>query len=72
MVPERVLSDVPLNGCFDASMLRQARQPQAHYAAWSSEIINKVFRCFDKLGNHKLGNRSRNAVTELVEVTALI
>lgn len=50
MVPERVLSDVPLNGCFDASMLR----------------------CFDKLGNHKLGNRSRNAVTELVEVTALI
>lgn len=22
MVPERVLSDVPLNGCFDASMLR--------------------------------------------------
>lgn len=31
-----------------------------------------VFRCFDKLGNHKLGNRSRNAVTELVEVTALI
>jgi len=58
-------------------MLRQARQPQAHYATWSSEIINKVFRCFDKLGNHKLGNhklgnRSRNAVTELVEVTALI
>lgn len=45
MVPERVLSDVPLNGCFDASMLR----------------------CFDKLGN-----RSRNAVTELVEVTVLI
>lgn len=36
-----------------------------------------MFRCFDKLGNHKLGNhklgnRSRNAVTELVEVTALI
>lgn len=34
-----------------------------------------MFRCFDKLGNHKLGNhklgnRSRNAVTELVEVTA--
>ncbi len=41
-----------------------------------------MLRCFDKLGNHKLGNhklgnhklgnRSRNAVTELVEVTALI
>ena len=46
-----------------------------------------MFRCFDKLGNHKLGNhklgnhklgnhklgnRSRNTVTELVEVTVLI
>lgn len=65
--------------CFDASTssATTSSATQAHYATWSSEIINKVFRCFDKLGNHKLGNhklgnRSRNAVTELVEVTVLI
>ena len=50
MVPERVLSDVPLNGCFDASMLR----------------------CFDKLGNHKLGNHKRTTQLGVLNLLILL
>ena len=65
MVPERVLSDVPLNGCFDASMLRcfdklGNHKLGNHKLTTQLGVPRLLIKCFDASTNSATGAGMRS------------